>query len=136
MVYKDYEFYLWKYHQTQMIYNDILSEKEELFQKTQIHAITYDKEKVNGGVGNDALEEYMMKVEEKKIDARLFEVRKILDERKRLLDEIETDLRASTHLYDKVYRMRYLDNLSPYVIGKKLNYSKAQIYRILQKMKR
>ena len=134
MLYMEYDEYLAWYKATERQYNEILMEKEALFQTTQAKAITYDKEKVSGTIQNNTLENYIAKKEERKIDERLAEVKSILDDRERLLRSKENELRASNHLHDKVYTMRYIDFLSPYVIAKKLNYSKSEIYRIIDKI--
>lgn len=134
MVYEEYDLYLWQYRTTLRQFNDILLKKEELFQITQAKAITYDKDKVSGGILSNTLEIYITKKDELKIDEAIDEVKSILDDRERLLKMKEQELRESTHLYDKVYRMRYLDRLSPYTIGEKIGYSKTQVYRILKKI--
>lgn len=134
MVYEEYDLYLWQYRATLRQFNDILLRKEELFQITQAKAITYDKDKVSGGVLANTLDIYITKKDELKIDEAIEEVKSILEDREKLLKTKEKELRESTHLYDKVYRMRYLDRLSPYIIGEKIGYSKTQIYRILKKI--
>ena len=134
MLYIEYYNYWQSYKATQERYNEILMEKEELFQQTQAKAITYDRDKVQGGAINNTLETYIEKKDERKIDERLEEAKSILDDRERLLKIKETELRASNHLHDKVYCMRYIDFISPYKIAKMLNYSKSEIYRILEKI--
>lgn len=134
MIYPEYDLYLWQYRATLRTYNDVLLKKEELFQNTQAKAISYDKDKVSGGVPSNTLETYITKKEELKIDETLEEVKSILDDRESLLKAKEQELRASNHLHDKVYCMRYIDFMSPYKIAEKLNYSKSEIYRILDKI--
>ena len=134
MIYPEYDLYLWQYRATLRSYNDVLLKKEELFQNTQAKAINYDKDKVSGGAINNTLETYIEKKEELKIDETLEELKSILDDRANLLKAKEQELRASNHLHDKVYCMRYVDFISPYKIAKMLNYSKSEIYRILEKI--
>lgn len=134
MIYPEYDLFLWQYRATLRTYNDVLLKKEELFQNTQAKAISYDKDKVSGGVPSNTLETYITKKEELKIDETLEEVKSILDDRESLLKAKEQELRASNHLHDKVYCMRYIDFMSPYKIAEKLNYSKSEIYRILDKI--
>lgn len=136
MLYIEYEIYKRKYKETQSIYDEILTEKERIFQKTQSKAIRYDVDKVSGGAYSNILDSYIIEKDEKRIDERLDEVKGLLDDRERLLRLKEQELRASKHLYDKIYRMRYLDRMSPYVIGEKIGYSKTQIYRILERIEK
>lgn len=134
MIYPEYDLYLWQYRSTLRLYNDVLLKKEELFQKTQAKAISYNKEKVSGGVLSNSLENYITQKEELKIDEQLEEMKSILDDRENLLKAKEKELRESNHLHDKIYCMRYLDYISPYKIAEILNYSKSEIYRIIEKI--
>lgn len=134
MIYPEYDLYLWQYRSTLRLYNDVLLKKEELFQKTQAKAISYNKDKVSGGVLSNSLENYITQKEELKIDEQLEEMKSILDDRENLLKAKEKELRESNYLHDKIYCMRYLDCISPYKIAEILNYSKSEIYRILEKI--
>ena len=131
MVYLEYEAFKVKYLQTLERYNEILSEKEELFNRTQPKSVRYDKERVAGGDPSNAFDEYLIKKEEKRIDDRLMEVKSLVDDRKQLLNVKEQELRVSKDTYDKVYRMRFLDRLKVRTIASMLRYSEAQIYRML-----
>lgn len=134
MVYLVYEEFLSRYLETQERYNEILSEKEELFQRTQPRSMTYDQERVSGGGGTNAFDAYVIAKDKKKIDERLSEVKSLLDDRKQLLSLKEQELRASKQMIDKVYRMRYLDRMRVNRIASTLCYSEMQIYRFLKKI--
>lgn len=136
-VYIDYEIYKCKYLEIQSKYNEILTEKENLFAKTQPNAIRYDKLQIEGGklVGN-GFDEYLIAKEEDKIDERLTEARQLLEDRERLLKLKEKELRASKDKLDQIYLMRFVDNKRPYAIARSLNYSESQIYRILDKIQK
>ena len=136
-VYIDYEIYKCKYLEIQAKYNEILTEKENLFTKTQPNAIRYDKLQIEGGklVGN-GFDEYLIAKEEDKIDERLTEARQLLEDRERLLKLKEKELRASKDKLDQIYCMRFVDNKRPYAIARALNYSESQIYRILDKIQK
>lgn len=134
MVYLEYEEYKRKYHEIQKQYDRILLENEELFQRTQIQGIVYDREKVDGGKSSNVMESYMAEKDIRKIDERLAEIKVLLDGRKRLLDLKREELRDSKELVDKVYRMKYLDHMRVREISDKLCYSKTQLYRIVEKI--
>ena len=136
MLYIEYEIYKSKYKETQQIYDEILTEKERIFQKTQGKAIRYDIERVSGGEYSNVLDNYIIEKDEKRIDQRLDEVKSLLNDRERLLSLKEQELRNSKILYDKIYRMSYLDHIKPYKISEYIGYSKSQIYRILEKIER
>ena len=135
-VFIDYETYKCKYLEIQVKYNEILTEKENLFTKTQPNAIRYDKVQVQGGKYGNGFDEYLIAKEKKKIDERLAEARQLLEDRERLLKLKEKELRASKDKLDLIYCMRFVDNKRPYAIARSLNYSESQIYRILDKIQK
>ena len=135
-VFIDYETYKCKYLEIQVTYNRILTEKENLFTKTQPNAIRYDKVQVQGGKYGNGFDEYLIAKEKKKIDERLAEARQLLEDRERLLKLKEKELRASKDKLDLIYCMRFVDNKRPYAIARALNYSESQIYRILDKIQK
>lgn len=135
-VFIDYEIYKCKYLEIQSKYNEILTEKENLFTKTQPNAIRYDKEHVQGGTYGNGFDEYLIAKEHDKIDERLIEARQLLEDRERLLKLKEKELRESKDKMDLIYCMRYVDNKRPYAIARSLNYSESQIYRILDKIQK
>jgi DNA-directed RNA polymerase specialized sigma subunit len=135
-VYIDYEIYKCKYLEIQIQYNEILTEKENLFTKTQPNAIRYDKVQVQGGTYGNGFDEYLIAKEKEQIDERLAEARQLLEDRERLLKLKEKELRASKDKLDLIYCMRYVDNKRPYAIARCLNYSESQIYRILDKIQK
>ena len=136
-VFIDYEIYKRKYIEIQVKYNEILTEKENLFTRTQPNAIRYDKLQVQGGTNfGNGFDEYMIAKENAKIDERLIEARQLLEDRERLLKLKEKELRSSKDKLDLIYCMRFVDNKRPYTIARALNYSESQIYRILDKIQK
>lgn len=135
-VFLDYEIYKCKYIEIQVKYNEILTEKENLFTRTQPNAIRYDKVQVQGGNLGNGFDDYLIAKEKAKIDERLIEARQLLEDRERLLKLKEKELRASKDRLDLIYCMRYVDNKRPYAIARSLNYSESQIYRILDKIQK
>lgn len=136
MIYLEYERFKVKYLEIQNKYNEILTEKENLFTKTQPNAIRYDLEHVQGGDHENGFDSYLIAKEEKKIDERLFEARQLLEDREKLLLLKEKELRASKDKLDRIYCMRFVDNKRPYIIARSLNYSESQIYRIIDKIQK
>ena len=130
MIYIEYEQYKCKYLDLQEQFNHFLTEKERILTKTFPNAIRYDKEKTSSSNDGNPLEDYVVELEEAKIDESLDRIRQLIDDRKRLLDLKEQELRMSQDLYDKVYRMRFLDGYGINKVAKILHYSRAQIYRI------
>jgi hypothetical protein len=136
MVYPDYEDYRYKYYIAQENYNQILEEKEELFLRTQPKSVEYDKERVSGGNPENSFDKYIIAKEKKNLDERLNEARTILEGRKILLNTKLDELSASNHIHDKVYYQRYIERKKIKHIARKIGYSEAQTYRILESIKK
>ena len=136
MLYIEYHEYKTKYYKAQEKYDEVLSEKEHLFAKTQPKATQYDKEVVSGGSPSNSFDEYVIAKEKKQIDERLEEAKSILEDRERLLKLKEIELRQSKDWHDKVYVYKYLDNLSANEIKYKMHYCRSNIYEILKKIKK
>ena len=134
MLFLDYEEYKTKYAETQRQYDEILSEKEELFASTQPNAVKYDADIVSGGKQENAFDVYLMQKERKRIDERLEEIKKLLIDRENLLAAKRVELYASHEQYDKIYLMRFIEKLNGYKIAKKIHYSPSQVYRILEQI--
>ena len=132
MLYEEYEEFKRQYKETQRKYNDILSEKEKLFQITQPQAVNTDQEKVSGGNPKNNFDQYLILKEQQRIDERLAEVKALLMDRAELLKLKKEELRQSQEPEDMVYRLRYIERMRVYKIAKAVNYSEAQVYRILR----
>lgn len=135
MLFIEYEIYKRKYLDAQRLYNEILEEQEELFSQTQPNAIRYDLDKVQSSGDANILENYVIAKEQRRIEERLKEAKEMLEARADFLKYAEKDLRASKHIVDIVYCCRYLDNMKVKKIMRVTNYSKAQIFRILNRIK-
>lgn len=132
MLYMEYEDYKRQYKETQRQYNDILNEKEKLFQITQPNAVDTEREKVMGGSPKNNFDQYLILKEQQRIDERLAEVKALLIDREQLLKLKREELRQSQEPEDMVYRLRYIDRMRIEKIAKSIHYSEAQIYRILR----
>lgn len=135
MLYVEYNQLKAKYSEAQRHYDEILSEKEQLFARTQPTGVNFEKERTSGGANVNVFDTYIIAKERARLDERLNEIKDILNDRKRLLDLKESELRASKNWHDIIYKLRYIDNLSITKIENRLPYSRAQIWRILKKIK-
>ena len=134
MVYPDYEAYKESFLEVQKIFHEVLLEKERLFTKTQPNAIRYDKDSVQV-VPQNALDVYVIAMDEKKIDKRLETSRQLLKDREKLLSLKEDELRQSRDKYDRVYVCRFLENMKINDIATKLHYSPSYTYKLFKKIK-
>lgn len=135
MIYMVYEEFKNKYLDTQKKFDEILQEKEFLFAKTQPQSPNWDKIGDNGNQINNKFDDYLVAKESKRVDERLSEIKSILDDRERLLRLKEQELRNSKNHVDKIYKMKYVDKLNISRIVKASNYSRSQVYRILEDIK-
>ena len=136
MIYMVYEEYKNKYLDTQKKFDEILQEKEFMFAKTQPQSPNWDKIGENGNQITNKFDNYLVDKESKRIDERFAEIKSILDDRGRLLALKEQELRSSKNHIDKIYKMKYVDKLNISRIVKASNYSRAQVYRILDDIKK
>lgn len=134
MQYLEYERYKVKYNGLQWRFSQILLEKEKLFTKTQPDAIRYDKDKIQSSVSGNMLDNYVISLEEKKIDQKLSILRKSLKNWQTLLDLKERELRRSKSMSDRIYVLKHIDGQEVSKIAGLTNYSKSQIYRILRQI--
>lgn len=134
MVFVEYEEYYGLFKESQEQYNSIIREKENLFAKTQPNATRFDKEKVTGGVMENAFDTYLERKDETMIDYRISEAESLLRNRELLLSIKKDELYASHDILDKVYRMNRIERIRPYRIARILNYSVSQIYRHLERI--
>ena len=135
MIFQEYERLKKQFDNMQKICEQILTEKEKYFTRTQPNAIRYDKVSVTGGKKDNCFDEYLAECEKHKINQRLDEAIKIMQARGELLRLKEIELRASKDLNDIIYTMKFLDHAKPKTIAMALGYSESQIYRILEKMR-
>jgi len=129
MLYIEYHEYRDKYYDAQKKYDEVLSEKEHLFAKTQPKATRYDKEIVSGGTPVNSFDEYLIEKEKKQIDERLEEAKSILDDRERLLKLKEEELRHSKDWIDIIYVYYYIEKLSMRKVSMRIPFSTTEISR-------
>ena len=134
LIFLEYEDFRMKYLQAQHRYDQVITEKEILFEKTQPSSMKFDMERVAGGSPENRFDVYLINLERKKIDARLAEAKAILEERLNLLKIKENDLRESNDALDRLYCLRVLDGMKIQKITRDLNYSESQVYRLLSQI--
>ena len=131
MLYLDYEKLKNMCFESQKRYMTVLDEQEKLFAKTQPIGIRFDKESVSSSGKGYSFDDYLIEKEQKQIDAKIKEIKLIIEERVHLLKLKETELRASKQAYDRIYVLKYLDGLRVYKIAPIMHYSESQVYRKL-----
>ena len=136
MIYLEYEAYKQRFRESQRIFNDLLLEKERLFTQALPGAIRYDKDKVQTSIESTALESYVIALDEEEIDTKIAELRQLLSDQEMLVRLKEVELRRSNDLFDKVYVSKFLDRYSVNYTAKKVNYSRAHVYRIFTEIKK
>lgn len=135
-IYLTYEEYKRNYYKVQKLYNEILEEKEKLFAKTQPKSTKFDKINVDGGNISNSFDDYLIIKEKKQIDKRLNEIKIISEDRKKLLDAKEDELRKSKEWIDKIYVYKYIENMQVRKIIHLVPYEEAQVYRKLEEIKK
>ena len=126
-----------EYRQAQEDLNSILNEWIMAFQRT-IPKITYG-DKVQGTPTNK-VEEYVIELEHKQLRQRQQIAEQIIEGKAKLLEMAEADLRKSHNIYDLIYTCKWVDDMRPKEIYRKLdlmgmNYSTSQIYEITKRIK-
>lgn len=136
MLYLEYIEYKHKYNEAQKAVSMILDEKTVLFQKTQPKSPLSDTERVDGGTPRNKVEEYVIAMEQRRVNERLAEAKTLMLERLDMLRQKELELRASKAKYDEVYVLKYLEHMSISEIAYHMKYSESQVYRIHKKVRK
>ncbi len=134
MIYPEYKRCRLKLLEALEMANRIIDEKAVLFQRTQPKGIVTDEERVSGGKRVNKTEQYLIDLEQKKIDERLQEAFDLIADRKILLSEVEIQIKESQNKYDKIYVLRYLEGKSAKEISMIMHYSESHTYRMLNKI--
>lgn len=135
MTFLEYERAKIKYYEAQEWFEQALSEQERLMTKTMPSAIRYDKANVKSSPNGNVLDDYVIAKEEKRIDKKISRMRKLLEDREKILSLKENELRKSHDNMDMIYLYWKIDGFSPNEIAKALNYSKSQVYRMIGNIK-
>ena len=136
MIYQDYEKAYDQYIKAQEWFEQALQEQERLITRTLPRAIRYDKQQAQRSDDVNPLDDYVIEKEEKRIDKKIARSRKLLEARLKILEMKEKDLRKSQHHLDKIYVLYHLEGHTPSQVANALNYSMAQVYRYINKLKK
>lgn len=136
VIYLEYESFRIKYRNLQEKYDDALTEKEKLLTKAMPSATRYDKEPVKCNSNGNPNEDYVISLEEKKIDEKIEKFERLLSEREKLINIKEKELRKSNDIYDRIYLMRIIDGLGFDKISQRIDRSRAQTYRMYEQIKK
>ena len=131
MIFLEYERAKIKYYKAQMWFEEALSEQERLITKTMPSAVSYAKPVVQSSPNGNVLDDYVIAKEEKRIDKKISRMRKLMDDREKILKVKEQELRKSHDKMDLVYTKWKIDGQSPEEISEVLHYSKSQVYRMI-----
>lgn len=141
MIYIEYAHIKKKCSDAEIMLEKILSDKDELFQRTQPRSLMGEYEREHdkritvaskGGTKVNQIEQYVIEVEERGINERLLEAKSIVEDWRAVLMAKEQELRKSKHIDDELYVMRFLDHKRVRDIARATHYSKSQIYKKLQ----
>ena len=124
-----YEIFKGKYLDAQQKLHAIIEEKENLFSRTQPKSPNWDK--MPYSESENAFDSYLIAKERTKIDLRIKEMQKIVDERRSLMRQKEQELYESKDLCDKIYRMKYLESKTVPDLMRKLHFGRTQIYKFI-----
>ena len=122
-----------EYKEAKKEFEKALAKKSQLLYSVLPKSANSEIELVKGSSSNKFLN-YTIKMEEidKEINVRR-NLRDVLEYRLKLK---EIELNNSSNILDKVYLLRYVDERKVRYICIKTNYSKTQIYRILEEIKK
>ncbi len=115
-------------------YKQAVAEKDKLLTRAMGGAIRYDTPSVQNAARESPMEQYVATLETKGIDKQIEHTKGMLDKWRDVLEVQEAELRRSHDMHDKVYICRYIDGMSVRQIGRKLSYSKSQVFRIDQEI--
>ena len=132
--YIEYERAKEKYRQSIEQYDKLLSEKADLFEKTQPTSPALDHERVTGGERVNKNDNYLIRKEE--LDEKIAAAHNILEGRKFIMELKKDELKVSKSLHDRIYWYKYIENHKPKAIAMKVGYSEVQIYRILKRIEK
>jgi hypothetical protein len=134
--YPEYERCKARYHEIQETFSKLLLEHERLFTTMLPNAITYDKDPVLSSPDADPMLTYVTRVDDKHLVERLARCRQSMKDYRELVEAREYELRRSQVLTDRIYVLRIIEGRGVNAIARMLNYSNAQISRLVSEIER
>lgn len=129
---KRYRRNLIRYENAMDIHEQLVSQREALFQRTQPQAIQIKTDKIMGSGTGNPLEDYAIRTQQ--LDEKIRKAARLVCKRRNMLKRAESDLRSSKGTWDRIYVYHYLESKKIPWIAMRMGYSERQIYRILQKI--
>lgn len=136
MLYLEYEKCKRKKQRLLDEYKKLLREKEAVFTKTQPKAIRYDADRVQESHDGNKLENYILEMEQKRIDERLKEVQSYIEGLDKIAQTLIVDMQNSDVKDERFYVLRCVFGKKMSEISKATNYSEQHIYRCLAIIKK
>lgn len=133
MIFIEYEELKEKFNKAQKEYDKLLDQKEIIILSPQVKSTQIKVCTSTSNKKTDKTLEYLISLEE--LMPKLNESRSLLGEREYLLKLKKLQLVESQELLDKVYVMRYIENMPVKHIARNLIYSKQRIYQLLEEIK-
>lgn len=134
MIFPEYELFRWSFVKTQTALDSVLTEKEALFMRTQPAGQNFDRERVSGGKAENTFDRYLIEAEKRNFDERIEALKGLLEERRKLLEDKEKELRASAETLDRVYLYRFREHRGVRWISQRIGYSEPQVYRFIRRV--
>ena len=131
MIYEEYEAIWSKIRKIEKELFELINKRDELFDKTQPKSSQFDKEIVDGNNPKNTMEEYV--IQKEYLSEKINQLNQTLDDRYQILRRKREELRQSKHPYDKIYVYYHIEKLNVYKIMYLTNYSRSQVYKILDK---
>lgn len=131
---KNYYDQKYELHIAKLRLKSLYKKKSLYFNATQPKGVNYDKELVMGGQVKNNFDIYVEKVEEINIQIKLVEAEIIILQEN--LKDMEKALRNMKGSLERIFVLRFIDGFSINTICKRTHYSKSEIYRKLDIIKK
>ena len=118
-----------KYDAAREQVEELFWEAQTLFEKTQPRSVPFDKDRVDGGGGLNAMDEYLISTERKKLAERIELAELIANGWHEALKREESELRRSADILDRIYTAKYIDGKKNAEVMALAYYSERQLYR-------
>lgn len=135
-MYEDYHLLYKKHRDAERRYNEALEEKSKLILAVMPKATEY-KEVMSQG-GHSSPDTHILDYTERigGVDALINQSRNTRDMLAYELKKMESAMRETGDVYDKIYIYRWIEHKSVYKFYRLLGYSKSQVYNYIDEMKK